>query len=68
MALFKFNMNSKTRQIQIYGALLVALYLATPIAAQLCIRGQVTIEDDQPAAGAKVWIQTAAPREGRGYL
>lgn len=49
-------------------AVLLVVSLAGVATAQSTISGSVTLEDKTSVAGAKVWIHSAGPREGRGFL
>ena len=49
-------------------ALLLIALLQTPLSAQATLQGTVVDEAGTPIEQANVWIQTAAPKSGKGYL
>ena len=49
-------------------ALLLIALLQTPLSAQATLQGTIVDEAGDPVEKASVWIQTAAPKSGKGYL
>ena len=48
--------------------LFLIAFMQTPLLAQATLQGTIVDEAGDPVEKASVWIQTAAPKSGKGYL
>ena len=48
--------------------LFLIAFMQTPLSAQATLQGTIVDEAGTPIEQANVWIQTAAPKSGKGYL